>query len=145
MGLERRKELYRKCHERLLKTLRENDMEHLADTVMGVVPSPITMRENKPSSSSWSMKKMSIVRRLLGDRKRRGQMFEEEEEEQYGPETTTQPPSLSSKAKLAQALMRIGLSSPNSAGLKEVWNAEKRKDFVSRRMRWKKSSNNQNE
>ena len=116
--------------------MKDNNMEYLADTVFSVVPSPIVMTEKQ--SSSWSMKKMRIVRRLLGDRNR-NQMDEEEEER---PETVRRSPipSLSSKAKIAQAMMKIGLSSPNSSGLKEAWNVQKRKDLARRRMRWKKTN-----
>jgi len=147
IGLKRREELYRKCHKRLLSTLKKHDIEHLADTVVSVVPSPMIRTTRKVSSDTWSMKKLSIVRRLLGGGEG-GTDHQMDEEEKYdgGPETTTStehsPPALSSKAKLAKALMKIGLSSPNSAGLKEVWNAEKRKDTMRRRMRWKQSNNN---
>ena len=54
-------------------------MEHLADTVMGVVPSPIMMRE-KTVVVVMEYEKNEYGEDL-GDQ-RRGQMFEEEEEEQ---------------------------------------------------------------
>ena len=134
MGLKRREMLHRKCHENLLKALKKYDTEHIDH----VVSRTSSRREDEQDSGKWSMKKLSIVRRLLGNR------------DSAGPETNSprqispldEPPFLSSKAKLAKSLMKIGLSSPNSAGLKEAWSVQKRKDAVARYKRWKNSNNN---